>query len=316
MNKSKLTPVVLLLTIILFFPVWVQADDDKKNRNPFKKLQRQINGLYHKVHRLKVKVARLEEENAAQNGVISTLQAQVADLLSGDAGALAAIFDGVSRTDDDIFFDGVNVHIRNGLGETDGVEDGSPISNPGVTNGLGNLIVGYNEARISLSDKTGSHNLIIGPNHNYSSYGGLVAGRQNTISGIFSTVSGGSFNRASGAQSSVGGGSGNRASGFSSGVSGGSGNGASGGESSVGGGMANRASGAQSSVSGGGFNIASGNNSSVSGGINNRASGAGSSVSGGGNNEASGGESSVSGGLSRNTSSIWNWAAGNLFETN
>ena len=95
----------------------------------------------------------------------------------------------------DFIFRSLNVRVQSGSGTTDG-----------AVNGLGNLIVGYDEPRFSGSDKTGSHNLVVGPNHNYSNYGGLVAGHENTISGEFSTVSGGSGNTASAWTASVSGG--------------------------------------------------------------------------------------------------------------
>ena len=56
------------------------------------------------------------------------------------------------------------------------------------------------------NDRTGSHHLIVGSEHSYSSYGGLVAGWGNTISGTYSSVSGGWKNSASGPLSSVSGG--------------------------------------------------------------------------------------------------------------
>ena len=59
---------------------------------------------------------------------------------------------------------GVNVHIVSGSGSTDG-----------DLNGLGNLIVGYNELQDD-NDRTGSHNIVAGSRNNYSSYGGLVVG--------------------------------------------------------------------------------------------------------------------------------------------
>jgi hypothetical protein len=173
----------------------------------------------------------------------------------------------------DFVFTGVNVHVRSGSGAT-----------WGTINGLGNLIVGYDEARTSGSDKSGSHNLVVGPKHNYTSYGGLVAGYQNAISGNQASVCGGLNNTASG-------------------------NG-----SSVSGGWYNTASGLYSSVSGGKFNTASGTSSSVSGGENSSASGQASSVSGGSDNEASGVASSVSGGHYRNVSGQYDWRAGGLFE--
>ncbi len=100
--------------------------------------------------------------------------------------------------------------------------------NYGATNdsvpGLGNLVVGYNEVplgELSVGDRGGSHNLIVGQEHKYSSFGGLVAGLRNTISGNNSTVRGGNDNTASGPTSSVSGGFENLASGFETSVSGG-----------------------------------------------------------------------------------------------
>jgi hypothetical protein len=130
-------------------------------------------------------------------------------------------------------FSNVNVQIVSGSGTTNG-----------AINGRGNLIVGYNEARTTGSDKTGSHNLVVGLMHNYSSYGGSVFGRNNIISGDYSSVSGGSRNTASGGYSSVSGGYNNMASALYSSVSGGSNNTASGETSSVSGGNTREASGA------------------------------------------------------------------------
>ena len=109
----------------------------------------------------------------------------------------------------DFIFRGLNVRVQNGSGSTFG-----------AINGLGNLIVGYDEARASGSDKSGSHNLVVGRNHNYSSLGGLVAGYQNTVSNHWVTVSGRTNNVASGQYSSVSGGAGNTSSGMFPSVSG------------------------------------------------------------------------------------------------
>ena len=104
----------------------------------------------------------------------------------------------------EVIFKGVNVHIRSGFGATN---DG------GI--GLGNLIIGYNEGRENMDEgetkRTGSHNLVIGPYHNYESVGGLVAGCYNTVSGAYATVSGGEGNTAAGYAAAVSGGSGNTA---------------------------------------------------------------------------------------------------------
>ncbi|MCP4137533.1 MAG: hypothetical protein GY754_41585 [bacterium] len=102
------------------------------------------------------------------------------------------------------------MQIVSGAGFTNGVNNDWA---SGTVNGLGNLIVGYNEIRVddvgnptNDDDRSGSHNIIVGKWNNYSSSGGLVAGYQNTISGIYSSVSGGSRNTADGHLSSVSGG--------------------------------------------------------------------------------------------------------------
>ena len=190
---------------------------------------------------------------------------------------------GVSRNGNTLIFEGMNIQIVDGSGATDGLP--GPGSEP-IPSGLGNLIVGYDEVRSSASDKTGSHNLVVGPEHNYSSYGGLVAGFRNTVSGLNASVSGGFSNAANGTESSVSGGDSNIASGY------------------------------RSSVSGGVFNEASAFTSSVSGGKSNTASGPQSSVSGGTGNEASGDNASVSGGNTHESSGDDDWRAGTLFEDN
>jgi hypothetical protein len=128
--------------------------------------------------------------------------------------ALEDLLKHFSREKHDIFITGANLHIVNGLGSTDCGEDaGEPI--PDCPNGLGNLIVGYNEPRPPDAEtiRTGSHNVVVGRQHNFSRFGGLVVGGFNEISGRFASVSGGSGNTASGDGSSVSGGQGNTASG-------------------------------------------------------------------------------------------------------
>jgi hypothetical protein len=79
--------------------------------------------------------------------------------------------------------------------------------------------------------------VVVGIDHGWESYGGLMVGNQNRITAPFASVSGGQGNIASEAASSVGGGQGNIASGFGSWVSGGQLNTASGDASSVSGGL-------------------------------------------------------------------------------
>ena len=104
-------------------------------------------------------------------------------------------------------FDTANVHVQSGLGQT--APPGPTSNDPPQTNGLGNLIIGYNETRPSGNPlRTGSHNLIIGAEHHYTSHSGFVHGHTNEILGEFAGVFGGAGNTASGDFSSVHGGGG------------------------------------------------------------------------------------------------------------
>ena len=79
---------------------------------------------------------------------------------------------------------GVNVHIVNG--------DESMATDS--TNGLGNLIIGYNDSNSTLAAiNSGSHNLVLGRANQYSSFGGIVGGVNNVISGAYATVLGGPY---------------------------------------------------------------------------------------------------------------------------
>jgi hypothetical protein len=200
----------------------------------------------------------------------------------------------------DIILNGANLYLVNGAGNTQSA------------NGLGNLVIGYNEARGGGLDlRTGSHNLILGQQNNYTSFGGFIGGFANQVSAPFAAVLTGNgnaatefyalvgtgrFNNAASTFAAVYAGENNTAAGLFSSVTGGERNTASGEWSAVTGGERNTASGEGSAVSGGEHNTASGNQSSVSGGVDNTANGLESSVSGGVENIASGVQSSVSGG--------------------
>ena len=87
---------------------------------------------------------------------------------------------------------GANLRIVNGLGSTQ------------TTNSAGNLVVGYNEFGNPFGDdRTGSHNISFGEANSFSSFGGLVGPKFNTISGSFATVTGGLRHTAFGFGSSV-----------------------------------------------------------------------------------------------------------------
>ncbi len=181
-----------------------------------------------------IKELREEVERLKSSNTVAGVSSRVADLES--------TLEGVTRGDnadgyETITFSGVNVQIVSGSGFTNGVDN--YYNTDGTVNGLGNLIVGYNEKRSSIeNNKSGSHNIIVGIMHNYSSYGGFVAGRWNTISGEYSSVAGGVENTSSGQASTVSGG------------------------------VRNTASNSYSTVSGGHENTAGGVSSTVSGGAN------------------------------------------------
>ncbi len=173
----------------------------------------------------------------------------------------------------DVYYTGVNFHVRSGSGTTNG-----------AVNGRGNLIVGYNENSYGYS-RTGSHNVVVGTGHGYSSYGGLVAGLGNGIYGAYSSVTGGTSNQANAQLSSVSGGSGNQAN-------------ASG--SSVSGGYSNQVTSTApfASISGGVYNFARGDYATVTGGYSN---------------EADGDYSTVSGGYDDSVSGSYDWRAGTTY---
>src|SRR5204862_7376188 len=62
-----------------------------------------------------------------------------------------------------VIIEGANLQVRSGSLQT--VD----------TTNLGNLVIGYNEPRAGndTSNRTGSHNLILGPEHQYTTSGGL-----------------------------------------------------------------------------------------------------------------------------------------------
>jgi hypothetical protein len=172
-----------------------------------------------------------------------------------------------------IQFSGINVQVVNGAGKT------------ASRNGKGNLVIGYDEnpgirrAGGEPGVQTGSHNLILGEEQEFTGYAGTLAGIVNSIRAPFASVSGGERNTASGESASVSGGVDNVASGRGSSVSGGTFNTAQGEEASVSGGEGNEAR-YRSSVSGGSRNRAT-TTSWIGGGYRNVASGGLASIFGG-----------------------------------
>ncbi len=218
------------------------------------------------------------------------------DALEARIAALESLLVHFSVSGNNVIIEGANLHVRNSGGSTDGAVDG-----------LGNIIVGYDEARTIGNNKAGSHNIIVGKFNNYSSYGGLVIGNTNEISGPYATVSGGKSNRASGISSFVAGGYSNEAFGDYSAILGGHSN-VSGDQA-----LSNHSIGLHSTISGGFTNNTMGDKSSVSGGIQNSADGQHASVSGGKSNTASGESASVSGGFTNTASFFYSSVSGGEF---
>jgi hypothetical protein len=263
---------------------------------------------------------------------ILDLEARVAQLEANSVMALDGYLelDTSDSSRPTVRFAGVNLQVINGAGP-DSLEP----------NGLGNVIVGYDlpytprdaddfvcasgyfqdrescEAEGFLwaqQHKSGSHNVIIGPEHRYSWMNALAVGRNNTINNFGASVVGGQGGYAMGQYSIVLGGGGNRATATSSAVLGGWNNWATNRAAHVSGGVHNRAEGQASTVSGGTTNTASGDGSTVGGGHDNTASGEFSTINGGYLNTAEGQYSTLGGGQERNVSGQSDWAAGSLWE--
>ena len=83
---------------------------------------------------------------------------------------------------DDAIFEGCNVVVRNGTGSTT------------IPNGLGNVIVGYDEPSQGYepAPRTGSHNVVVGDGHAYAATSGIVTGSENKILGDGAAAVGGS----------------------------------------------------------------------------------------------------------------------------
>ena len=77
------------------------------------------------------------------------------------------------------------------LGATNGYPSDPTSVDSGLvqTNGLGNLIIGYNELGNPFGDdRTGSHNVVFGQDNSYESFGGLVGSLNNTIAAPFAST--------------------------------------------------------------------------------------------------------------------------------
>ncbi len=189
----------------------------------------------------------------------------IVDDLETRLSALEAVLAGVTQSANVITFAGKDVIVSGGDLQ---VHNGSGDSY--TKNGTGNFIVGYNEARASGSDKSGSHNIVVGGNHNYTSTEGIVSGYENSISGGASIIAG-RENIASGSYSAIVSGTADTIStaGVRAAIVGGEGNKADDSYSSIVGGSYNTALNYGSVITGGYLNSVAGRFSTISGGYNN-----------------------------------------------
>jgi hypothetical protein len=239
MKKSGLIAVSLIFALPLFALFGGCGEDSGTCTCDLSELEGLVSALEAQVTTLQAELTTVDGRLTTAEGSITALESNSVLLLAPYLTISSGTINGLAGPH--VIFEGVNVHIRNGDDATE------------TFNGVGNLVVGYNEGPTTLNpfDRGGSHNLIVGPEHKYLSCGGFLAGFRNTLSGYYTSVSGGYGNEASGNFSSVSGGVLNTASGNYSSVSGGRDNTASGWYCSVSGGEYNEASGLVSSVSGG-----------------------------------------------------------------
>ena len=163
-------------------------------------------GLAEVIGQLQASISALEADNEAQAVLIAELQNSSGGGIEGLDTYLS-----VDEATNTVLISGANLQVVSGEGSTDA-----------TVNGTGNIIIGYDEMNWSdISDKSGSHNLVVGRSHTYSSYGGIVVGYNNSITEDYSSILGGQGNTAMGSRSSVLGGKDNTASGNNSTILGG-----------------------------------------------------------------------------------------------
>ncbi len=201
----------------------------------------------------------LEDAFLMMMAQIIELQGQVEAL---QASVIPGLSDHVSVVNDEtVLFSEVNLQVVNGQGTTSSV------------NGLGNLIVGYNESDSLTTERGGSHNLVMGRWNQYNAYSGIVHGLRNTVMNHESAAIAGSNNVVSGVRSAVLGGDQNTASGN---------------KVVAIGGLENEAKGSVTSILGGSSNVTDGTASVILGGAANQTLGSRTAVVGGGSNVSDG----------------------------
>lgn len=158
------------------------------------------------------RIAALEATIVELQGIIDDLTTEIDDRQSAidfanDLRDVTHVH--TRRGQPSVSFSGVNVYVDNGSGA-------SAVADGGITNGVGNLIIGYNE--VGASTKTGSHNVIIGPRHFYTSELGIISGTDNLVTAPNAAVIGGIANAVEAESSIIAGGNHNTVDGNNSAV--------------------------------------------------------------------------------------------------
>ncbi|MGM0417509.1 MAG: hypothetical protein ACQEQS_02190, partial [Thermodesulfobacteriota bacterium] len=151
------------------------------------------------------------ETEKADSDKVAKLESKI-DELENRLAKLENLLTGVARTNKNIYFKDVNLHVVNGTGST---QSG---------NSTGNLIVGYNEN----GKAEGSHSIIVGSKNSSSGNGNIITGKNNSVSGSFGAALGGTGNSVTKSFGASLGGKNNKASGDFSTVAGGENNNAKG----------------------------------------------------------------------------------------
>ncbi len=198
----------------------------------------------------------------------------------------------VDTSDDSVVFTGANVYVQSGSGSTNG-----------TVNGLGNLIVGYDEDDGS-DDKSGSHNLIVGMYHSYSEHESIIGGYNNESAGV-RHILGGRSNSASADYNVVFGRANEVSTSYSSILGGFTSTIASGQYGMILGGAYNETTQNYTTVVGGYYNEGGGYGATIVGGYENTTSNQNAVVVGGSLNETGGKYSVVTGGYEESSSSSY-----------
>ena len=160
--------------------------------NTLATMETSVSGLEGDLTSLETDLSDLQSDLLTLDTDLTSLSSTVDDQEVVVANA-SKLLDYVEVEDEVVKFVGANVYVQSGSGSTD---DGGSLT------GLGNLVIGYGETD---ADDTwnGSHMLVLGMNHSFSGYGGIIAGYDNEAAGEFASILGGELNFVDGDNSVV-----------------------------------------------------------------------------------------------------------------